>query len=214
MNDEKQYLKDKYKYQLSEINRFPVWTLEQLKDYLHICWDTVQLMVANDLLYDFKYSCCKFYSPNNKYYTGKMIRKSVLNIDSYYNFVTRFNPNLKIDDKSLIARNVKRLGNSYNDGRLTDYYSCALDYPLDSIDSYKRLVKLLVDIQAYSELEYVYVYVLSPSVKDLYDANGEFWTYMLNDSYLQNEGYYTAHYVDFSVSESLRSCFKYVTDDE
>jgi len=214
MNDEKLYLKTKYNLQLSELEKYPVWVLEQLQEYLHLSWDTVQSLVSNGLLYEFKISRCKFYSSKDKTYTNKIIRKSVLNIDVDYKLTSGSYVLDSIpDDKSLIARNVKRLGYMDFEGRKTDFYVCGITYPLNNINAYKRFEKLLIDIQLSSPSDYVYCICASPEVKEFRNPDVDFWDYMLNKSTLNNKGYYTAKYINFSIAEDNRPCFKYVSEE-
>lgn len=73
-----------YTEHLDALSEFPVWTIDQIKEFLHLDFDTVQKFVAAKWLYKFNVGRCTFYSCNNKKFTNQAIIKSVMMIDTHY----------------------------------------------------------------------------------------------------------------------------------
>lgn len=67
-----------YTEHLDALSEFPVWTIDQIKEFLHLDFDTVQKFVAAKWLYKFNVGRCTFYSCNNKKFTNQAIIKSVI----------------------------------------------------------------------------------------------------------------------------------------
>ena len=108
---EKEYLINKYSMQLAQLQQHEIWTLDFIKRYVHIDHSTVEKYVDNGLLYSFKVSRCKFYSPHDRNFTNVQIRKECLKtgLTLKYDFSSFRKDNISLDP-SLIARNVDFFG--------------------------------------------------------------------------------------------------------
>ena len=151
---------EKQQKRLEAIAKFPVWTLEQLKEHLHMDFDTIQKYVKQGLLHKFNVGRCTFYSSVKKKYTNAAISKSILMIDadymldySKYNVTYATEP---LEDKSLVARNVKYIGYLKFSMRW-DVYQVFLPQELTEKD-YEKVVKLLIDIHNNNQFsDYIHV---------------------------------------------------------
>ena len=199
INIEKESLQRKYCSQLTALRKFNVWTLEQIKGNLHIDHSTVKKFVANELLYEFKISRCSFYSSRNEYYTNSAIIKSILDIDLNYLIKNNLEPCVPVSDKTLISRNVTKLG--YLDG--VSYYSVSYLYPLVTTKDFMKIEKLLIDIQAYADTDSVSVFITFPEVD-----SEELKKYLLNSSKIIP--YLTANLINVRFIANEHKCFKYV----
>ena len=111
-----------YTEHLETLSEFPVWTIDQIKQFLHLDFDTVQKFVAAKWLYKFNVGRCTFYSCNNKKFTNQAIIKSIMMIDThYYVDYSQYEEWLRygstLENKSLLARGVRHIGymdNSYH----------------------------------------------------------------------------------------------------
>ena len=153
-----------YAGHLAEIENFPVWTFEQMKQFLHLDFDTVQKFVAAKWLYKFNVGRCTFYSCNNKKFTNQAIIKSVMMIDAnYYLDYSKYDKWLRygstLENKSLLARGVRHIGymdNSYH----TNIYQVFVPQHLTPKE-YPKLAKLLIDIHNESDSDRIHVFIVS-----------------------------------------------------
>ena len=148
-----------------DIAKFPVWTLEQLKQYLHIDYDTIQKYVRNKELFKFSVGRCTYYSSKNKKYTNAAIIKSILMIDAEYlidySKCTVFPPAEPLEEKSLIARGVRYLGSMGTNVRW-DLYQIIVTQKITEKD-YEKMIKLLIDVHNNnSESDYIHVVFVAP----------------------------------------------------
>lgn len=199
MINEKERLQKKYCSQLCELRKFNVWTLEQIKDNLHIDHSTVNKFIDNGLLYDFKISRCRFFTTRNDYFTNSSIIKSILDVDLNYLIKNNLEPCIPISDKTLISRNVSKLG--YFDE--VSYYSVSHLYPINTIKEYMKIEKLLIDIQALADTDSVSVFITFPEI----DGDG-LKQYLLNSPTFIP--YLTAKLIDVRFIANEHKCFKYV----
>ena len=153
-----------YMGRLEELESFPVWTFEQIKQFLHLDFDTVQKFVAAKWLYKFNVGRCTFYSCNNKKFTNQAIIKSVMMIDAnYYLDYSKYDKWLRygstLENKSLLARGVRHIGymdNSYH----TNIYQVFVPQHLTPKE-YPKLAKLLIDIHNESDSDRIHVFIVS-----------------------------------------------------
>ena len=151
---------EKEQKRLDAFAEFPVWTLEQLKEHLHIDFDTLQKYVAQKVLHKFNVGRCTFYSTVKKKYTNAAIAKSILMIDSKYMLdYSKYSvtySDAALDDKSLVARNVKYIGHLGTSVRW-DMYQVFVPQEITEKD-YEKFVKLLIDIHNNNEhSDYIHV---------------------------------------------------------
>ena len=153
-----------YAGHLAEIENFPVWTFEQMKQFLHLDFDTVQKFVAAKWLYKFNVGRCTFYSCNNKKFTNQAIIKSIMMIDAhYYVDYSQYDEWLRygstLENKSLLARGVRHIGymdNSYH----TNIYQVFVPQRLTPKE-YPKLAKLLIDIHNESDSDRIHVFIIT-----------------------------------------------------
>ena len=149
---------------LEELDSFPVWTFDQIKQFLHLDFDTVQKFVAAKWLYKFNVGRCTFYSCNNKKFTNQAIIKSVMMIDAnYYLDYSKYDEWLRygstLENKSLLARGVRHIGymdNSYH----TNIYQVFVPQHLTPKE-YPKLAKLLIDIHNESDSDRIHVFIVA-----------------------------------------------------
>ena len=180
-------LVEKYNIQLEEMARFPVWTLEQIYKHLHICHNTVVRLVSYGIIYKFQIGKkCTYYSLKKNYYSNYKAKKSIMMIEFYYrthfyrleNFVYYD----KLDDKSLISRDVQLIGYDVEDteeGQKPRYYYSFCDVRDLVSENFDYLMKLIKDIQCHSPSGRIRVYFVTNSslkeeIKDYLRNNYEF----------------------------------------
>lgn len=146
---DREYLQDRFNLYIKELKKFDIWTIDQMKHYLHISYKTIQQLISNDILYDFKISRCRFFSIYNKNFSNQQILKSIMKIDNYYRVHYDSIPNFKFDSKleskQLIAKNIQKVG-FQNDEHNCIYYNL---YSIDKVTSLKdfmKIEKLLIEI--------------------------------------------------------------------
>lgn len=184
-----EFYKEKYRLQLNELSKFPIWTRPQICSYIHISNDTLDKLCNLTLINKFKLQKGKsfYYSMKNDTFTNQSIIKSVMFIDFYYDIYIRYHEYEReklfsfddaIDSKSLISRNVRKIGfdnnHSYyhlsfiNEINLPSVYhtSNLKETEKESLikeylkkDEIKRLIKILKDIQVNDAKESVVVYI-------------------------------------------------------
>lgn len=141
---DKEYYKNKYYLQLKEMSRFPVWTINQIERFLKISHHTVPKLVNENIIYTFNIDKCKFYTVKNKTYTNNIIIKSIMDIDSAYRVdysdIANFRYDSSLDEKSLISRNVKKIGTN---GKV-NYFNI---YNVNSSTRFDKIVDLMIDIE-------------------------------------------------------------------
>lgn len=192
-----EYYKDKYRLQLNELSKFSVWTRPQICDYIHISNDTLDKLCNLTLINKFKLEKGKsfYYSIKNDVFTNKAIAKSIMFIDFYYDIYIRYHEcereNLfsfdgKIDSKSLISRNVRKIGfdNHYSYYHFTilneiNFPSSCFTKDLNDIqkeslikeylkkDEIKNIIKTLKDIQLNDSKESVVVYLSIRNLRNI-----------------------------------------------
>lgn len=144
---EREFLEDKYKLHLYYINKNEIWTLEQLKKYIHIDYNTIQKFVSEGLLYKFNINKVTFYGLKNKYYSNQQIIKSMMMIESNfhvrYDLLPKFKRYSTLEDKSLLSRNVRMIGHS----GICDYYDLYYLQKCNTQKDYDRIIQTLIDIQ-------------------------------------------------------------------
>lgn len=198
--------KERYEKQLQALDEFPIWTIEQIKEYLHMDFDTVQKMVEAKWLYKFSVSRCTFYSVSNKKFTNQAIIKSILSIDAMYQLnYSKFDGWLVRDDslydKSLISRGVKRIGYLDDDNRF-NLYQVIVPQILTEKD-FSKMAKLLIDIHNNNESDYIQVvFVVRNNDTSALEA------------YLEEQDqlipYFMAGYIKFQAFSFYRSHFDYL----
>ena len=198
--------KERYEKQLQALDEFPIWTIEQIKEYLHMDFDTIQKMVEAKWLYKFSVSRCTFYSVSNKKFTNQAIIKSILSIDAMYQLdYNKFDGWLVRDDslydKSLISRGVKRIGYLDDDNRF-NLYQVIVPQILTEKD-FTKMAKLLIDIHNNNESDYIQVvFVVRNTDTSALEA------------YLEEQDqlipYFMAGYIKFQVFSFYRSHFDYL----
>ena len=145
-------LEEKYSTHLAALAEHPVWLMPQIKSFLHLDFDTVQKFVDAKLLYKFNVGRCSFYSRANKKYTNLAILKSCMAIDvtyrmDYSKYEEYLNLDNTLDDKSLIARNVRAYG--WLDLPHRYYlYHVVCPQPIKTVKDFQKIEKLLLDIHA------------------------------------------------------------------
>ena len=141
---DKQYYKERFNLQLKELNKFPVWTRNQIKSYLHLCNDTLINLEKENIIYKFNISRCVFYSTKNKTYTNSSIIKSIMEIDSnyrvHYDDIDGFKFDSNLDDKSLAGKNVKKVGTN---GKV-NYFSI---FNINPSVKFDNITNLMEDIE-------------------------------------------------------------------
>ena len=189
---DKQYYKEKYVGVLEEFKKFPVWSREQVKSYLHISHDTMIRLSDLGLMNRFKVQQQTYYSSIfDKYISNDKIKKSIMNVDSYY----RLKPLLEeqfsnfsicddLTDKSLISKNVKMIGVDGSEFN-TKYYFYFILKPLITKKDYENLIDTILDIYWKSETDYISVYLVIHStnykdVLDYLDNSGRLTVYTMN----------------------------------
>ena len=214
-----EFYKEKYRLQLKEMSQFPMWIRPQICDNLHISNHTLDKLCNLSLINKFKLKGGKsyYYSVKNDTFTNEAIYKSIMFIDFYYDIYLRYHEYERenlfsfddvIDNKSLISRNVKKIG---FDSRFGYYYCSFLkELKLPSISEYskldifrketllkeyskkeeiKKLTKLLIDIQSYEIKESSVIYVSVRNLenfeflKDVLEYNPELFQ-LVNSKYI------------------------------
>lgn len=189
-----------------DIAKFPVWTLEQLKEFMHIDYDTIQKYVRNKELFKFSVGRCTYYSSKNKKYSNANIVKSILMIDAEYqidykNF-TIYPPAVPFEEKSLIARGVRYLGHIGTSVRW-DMYQIFVTQKITEKD-YEKMIKLLIDIHNNnSESDYIHVVIVAPESDFIALGN-----YLKEASQLVP--YFMCNYMMVQYFQSVRPHFKYL----
>ena len=145
-------LEEKYQNQLAAIAEFPVWLMPQIKSFLHLDFDKVQKFVDAKLLHKFNVGRCAFYSTANKKYTNLAILKSCMFIDityrmDYSKYEEVLNVETVLDDKSLLARNVRLVG-WLNLPHRYYLYHVVCPQPIKTDKDFQKIEKLLLDIHA------------------------------------------------------------------
>lgn len=177
---DKQYYKERFNLQLRELSRFPVWTRDQIKVYLHLSNDTLINLEKENIIYKFNISRCTFYSIKNKKYTNNIIIKSILEIDSYYRVhydeIANFRFDDKLEDKSLISRNVKKIGTNEK----IDYFSI---FNINPETKFEKIIDLMIDIENLNDkpcLIMIYVYnVDKQKLTDYIEENYKIIPYLM-----------------------------------
>lgn len=178
---DKQYYKNKYQLQLSDMSKFPVWTLQQITYYLHISNDTVTLLVNENIINKFNISRCTFYSLKDKQYTNQTIIKSIMQIDSYYRVhwfdLDNFQIDNKIEDKSLISRNVQKMGTNGN----INYFNI---YNINPATKFDKIIDLMIDIENLTDkrpIILIFVHdVNSKTLEDYIEDNNRIIPYLIS----------------------------------
>lgn len=202
MTDYEYYI-DKYKDKIELIDKFDCWTMEQLKEFLHIDFDTVQKFVDEGILYKFKVSKVCFYSSHKPYFSNKLIRKSILLIDKKYKMT--YVPHedkeyikFKIDD-SLTLKNV------FFEFKLYDcyYYSVILSDGINQ--NFKRYEKLIEEIYLHNPTEKIHITFVVQDVG----------RYEQLEKYLESSSILLPHYIvnniDIHYRYFPRNCYKYLS---
>ena len=198
--------KERYEKQLQALDEFPIWTIEQIKEYLHMDFDTVQKMVDEKWLYKFSVSRCTFYSVANKKFTNQAIIKSILSIDAMYQLdYSKFDGwlvrNDSLYDKSLISRGVRRIGYLDDENRF-NLYQVIVPQILTEKD-FPKMAKLLIDIHNNNESDYIQVVFVvrndDPSPLEAYLEEQD-----------QLIPYVMAGYIKFQAFSFYRSHFDYL----
>lgn len=199
-------LKQKYENKLEALAAFPVWTVEQIKEILNLDFNTIQRFVTAGWLCKFTVSRCTFYSTEKKQYNNQTIIKTVMSIDAHY-YVT-FNCYADIlrldstlDDKSLIARNVKKIGWLDNERQFHLYHALMI-YPMSAKD-FAKVEKLLIDIHNNNPSDYIFVAIL------IHDTDAAALAEFLENSE-KLLLYRMCNYICYKVIPLQRSCYKYL----
>ena len=195
-----------YTEHLEILSEFPVWTIDQIKQFLHLDFDTVQKFVAAKWLYKFNVGRCTFYSCNNKKFTNQAIIKSIMMIDThYYVDYSQYEEWLRygstLENKSLLARGVRHIGymdNSYH----TNIYQVFVPQHLTPKE-YPKLAKLLIDIHNESDSDRIHVFIITRD-GDLQ----EFKDYL--EEYPQLVCYRVGGYIEYQVGCVPRPHFDYL----
>ena len=198
--------REKYAQRLERLAAFPVWTLEQIREHLHLDFDTIQKFVDVGWLYKFNVGRCTFYSCNNKKFTNQAIIKSVMMIDAnYYLDYSKYDKWLRygstLENKSLLARGVRHIGymdNSYH----TNIYQVFVPQHLTPKE-YPKLAKLLIDIHNESDSDRIHVFIITRD-GDLQEFND----YL--EEYPQLVCYRVGGYIEYQVGCVPRPHFEYL----
>ena len=195
-----------YTEHLDALSEFPIWTIDQIKEFLHLDFDTVQKFVAAKWLYKFNVGRCTFYSCNNKKFTNQAIIKSVMMIDThYYINYSKYDEWLRygstLENKSLRARGVKHIGymdNSYH----TNLYQVFVSQRLTPKE-YPKLAKLLIDIHNESDSDRIHVFIITR------DGNTQEFEDFLEE-YPQLVCYRVGQYIEYQIACISRPHFDYL----
>lgn len=195
-----------YADQLDALSKFPVWTLDQIKEYLHLDYDTVQKFVSVNWLYKFNVGRCTFYSCNNKKFTNQAIIKSIMMIDT--NYIIDYSKYEKwihygstLENKSLIAKGVHQVGYIDYSRRINLYHIYV--YQVLTRKEYEKLAKMLIDIHNESDSDHIHVMFI---LRD--DRIDELNTYL--DEYPNLVAYKMGKYIEYQIGYVYRPHFNYL----
>lgn len=196
-----------YAKHLDALAQYPVWTIDQIKEFLHLDFDTVQKFVDVRWLYKFNVGRCTFYSCNNKKFTNQAIIKSIMMIDANYYFLdySRYAEWLSygstLENKSLIARGVRHFGYMGSPYDINLYQIYVAQHLTQK--EYPKLAQMLISIHDESNSERIHVYIITR------DGNiEEFEEYL--DDYSQLVGYRMSGYIKYQIGRVSRPCFDYL----
>lgn len=206
MTSDYEYYLNKYSEHLSKIKEFDYWTMEQLKEFIHIDFYTINRFVELGILNKFKISKVCIYSHLKNCVSNKLVRKSILAIDKKYKFIYDIDDDVSDEvsfdsielEKSLISRNV------YFDLRAQERYYYTVNISDDIKSNMEYYVKLLTDIHLYNPSNYIFVTFISNSREHLLELS----RYIKDSDKLAS--YYIAKFIKIQFKYYERPCYKYI----
>lgn len=198
--------REKYAQRLERLAAFPVWTLEQIREHLHLDFDTIQKFVDVGWLYKFNVGRCTFYSTKKGKYSNQAIVKSVMSIDADYFFTYScygdyMHYDNVMDDMTLYARNVKCVGWIDHEKKFY-FYQVILPKPVTQKD-YQKIQKLLLDIHLQNPSDFIHVLLI------VHDTDTDALTAYLEED-VRLMLYRVNGFIHYQYLEIERNCFKYL----